>query len=603
VKKIVQKFDLIRTVFKLGIFNVFRVIRYRLGLKAGFYDIEPPTSSVSNSIFFTDAVPRADIAPLSQNLFSWLEVSFPDTPDWHQSLFSPNLEGCRDITWKKAMAVLPPGADIKEIWELSRFYWVPELALAVRGGDKQAADVLNTWLQSWVAENPPYKGVNWGCGQEVALRLLHCAQAAVLLGEVDVAQPALLNLISTCAARIAPTLHYALGQTNNHGTAEAAGLFIAGSWLEITGTDHRATTWKTTGRRWLEDRARVLILDDGSSNQYSTNYHRVVLDTYAFTELWRRELGEEPFSQELTQRMTAATRWLYEMSHPTTGNVPNFGANDGSLLLSPTRPAYRDFRPTVQLCAALFGNVLAYDSGDFEDRLALYGLPRPRIPLPAPVSRTFPNGGYHILRTGNAAAFMRFAKYRYRPGHADVLHVDLHLAGHPLLADGGSYSYSSLATEGLDQTAAHNTVEFDSRDQMPRIGRFLYGKWLCTTELNPVKRQEDRETCGAGYRDYQGATHHRSVELTENLMVVRDRVAGFESQAVLRWRLAPGSYKVVGNELQGMGFRLRVIADVPIVGFELGKGIESRYYLNKTECPVLEVKLNQPGTFTTEVSF
>ena len=58
-------------------------------------------------------------------------------------------------------------------------------------------------------KNPSYLGVNWACGQEAALRILHLAQAAIILDEVPTAHPALLHLIETCATRIAPTLHYA----------------------------------------------------------------------------------------------------------------------------------------------------------------------------------------------------------------------------------------------------------------------------------------------------------------------------------------------------------------------------------------------------------
>ena len=39
---------------------------------------------------------------------------------------------------------------------------------------------------------------------------------------------------------------YALGQQNNHGTSEAAALFIGGSWLEQLG-DPRGARWSRIG--------------------------------------------------------------------------------------------------------------------------------------------------------------------------------------------------------------------------------------------------------------------------------------------------------------------------------------------------------------------
>jgi len=46
--------------------------------------------------------------------------------------------------------------------------------------------------------------------------------------------------------------------------------------------------------------------------------------------------------------------------------------------------------------------------------------------------------------------------------------------------------------------------------------------------------------------------------------------------------------------------RLSVHANVPIVRCELVTGWESRYYLQRTEVPVLEVELASPGVVVSE---
>ena len=606
---IARRLQLTQTVSRLGFINIMRVARYRIGMKMGCYKMDPGVGDTPGGVFFGLSAKGADkTAPLafSQTLFSWHDHTFEQAPNWHQSLFNSGIIGQSDVTWDKALAALPNGADVKEIWELSRFYWVPELALKIRNGDPNAADILNYWLAHWVAHNPAYKGVNWGCGQEAGLRLLHCAQAAMILDEVEAAPPALVNLIATCAARIAPTLHYALSQANNHGSAEAAGLFVAGSWLARLDADKRAAQWARRGRQWLENRAQVLILEDGSSNQYSTNYHRVVLDTYAFTEVWRRHIGEAAFSKQLNNKLLKATHWLYTMTDPVTGDAPNFGANDGSLLFAPTRPEYRDHRPSVQLAAAMFGNASAYDVPDKDavnDGLTLYNMVPPKNPLPPLKSKTFPNGGYHILRKGKAAAFMRFPNYKYRPSQADALHVDLHLSGRPILMDGGTYSYSSQSPEALHRTSCHNTITFDNRDQMPKFGQFLYGNWLRTKDLDIVHMDVHDVVCAAGYRDTKGAEHQRSLSLSDDSLRVCDQVKGFKSNAILRWRLAPGSYELHDNTIKSDEFRLRVSANVVIDRVSLVDGWTSGYYLKKTKISVLEVEVSQDGTLVTEVFF
>jgi len=151
-------------------------------------------------------------------------------------------------------------------------------------------------------------------------------------------------------------------------------------------------------------------------------------------------------------------------------------------------------------------------------------------------------------------------------------------------------------------------VQFDGRDQMPRLSRFLLGDWLKTERLQPLQEDDQSTHFAAGYRDGQGACHHRSVRLQDDALEVVDDVQGFARQAVLRWRLMPGDWHFEsspdGPRLTlhgGREFSLNVLADVPISRCELVEGGESRHYLEKTPVPVLEVEIQQPGTLTTQL--
>ena len=63
-------------------------------------------------------------------------------------------------------------------------------------------------------------------------------------------------------------------------------------------------------------------------------------------------------------------------------------------------------------------------------------------------------------------------------------------------------------------TSAHNTVTFDARDQMPRLGRFLFGDWLRAETVQTVQTDGDAVGAAAGYIDSAGARHHRQVVTT-----------------------------------------------------------------------------------------
>ena len=143
-------------------------------------------------------------------------------------------------------------------------------------------------------------------------------------------------------------------------------------------------------------------------------------------------------------------------------------------------------------------------------------------------------------------------------------------------------------------------MQFDDREQMPRIGRFLWGNWLRTRQLQPIVHGASATTMGATYRDDHGAIHARHVALHPTALRVSDTISGFAHRAVLRWRLTPGAWTLHGDIVSNGAHRLKISANVPVVRRELVTGWESRFYLKRTEVPVIEVELAVPGVIVTE---
>src|SRR5207249_10139177 len=77
---------------------------------------------------------------------------------------------------------LPGGADIKLIWELSRWYHLVRLAQAAYVlGDELAGKTCVRWLEDWVAHNPSYRGWNWTSALESGMRLIQFTWIDALL--------------------------------------------------------------------------------------------------------------------------------------------------------------------------------------------------------------------------------------------------------------------------------------------------------------------------------------------------------------------------------------------------------------------------------------
>lgn len=598
-----------RTAFALGLPNVVRVVSYQLGVKLGLNPVRRLQAAVPHDPFFQAAAMEAVSVPpvtgwqASALLFShWPYTVTAKPPDWLANPFTGQRVAAPERGWWQIPDFDPAVGDIKLIWELSRMDWVLAFAQRARNGDDEALARLNDWLADWCMHNPPYRGPNWKCGQEASIRIMHLAMATLILGQAQKTTPGLRDLVHLHLQRIAPTVQYAMAQDNNHGTSEAAALFMGGSWLAILGVADGGR-WEKIGRRWLENRAARLIGPEGSFSQYSLNYHRVMLDTFCMVEVWQRHLALPAFSVGWHERTRAATQWLRHMVNTINGDGPNVGANDGARLLQLADTAYRDYRPSVQLAMALFEDQRAYaEDGSWNHPLHWLGVPLPQALALQPGSFVADDGGFVVLRRGTAMAMLRYPRFRFRPSQADALHLDLWLDGENLLCDAGSYSYNTEPQwlNYFGGTASHNTVQFDDRDQMPRLSRFLFGDWLKTSFIEPMTQDAQATHFAAGYRDGKRASHRRHISLGDSHLRVVDEVAGFARKAVLRWRVAPGAWRQEGQRLTNGTHVLKVQASMPIIRCEVVEGWESRHYLEKTLVSVLEIEVQQSGILTTE---
>lgn len=605
-----------KTVLALGVFNLIRVAVYRLQLRLPWGRIRCLSADAPVGEFFTQQGMQRVASPARVSLtywrnevrlFSYLPYRLDgNVPDWLRNpLTGQSAAGLAQKPWWQIPDFNLKVGDIKLLWELSRMDWLLAMASRAAAGDADEWQRLNAWLADWCRLNPPYYGPNWKCGQEASIRVMHVAMAAIILGQVrDTAVP-LLDFVKMHLQRIAPTVHYAMAQDNNHGTSEAAALFIGGSWLVAQGRPE-GETWQRMGRRWLENRAQRLIGPQGSFSQHSLNYHRVMLDTYSIAEVWRRQLGLMEFSDTCKARLRSATLWLHHMVDVEAGDAPNLGANDGARLLQLADTEYRDQRPSVQMAAVLFCDAMAYaEEGAWNQALQWLGIPLPQKVLPPAGSLLADDGGFAMLRRQDAFVLFRYPRFHFRPSQSDALHVDVWLGGKNVMRDGGTYSYNTDPQwlQYFGGTASHNTVQFDGRDQMPRLGRFLFGNWLKTRGLKPLVVGDQETSIAAGYQDGWGAEHRRKIRLQNNCLLVEDQIAGRFHKAVLRWRLMPGQWVCHDGKVEGQGIVLSVQADIQIVRFEIVEGFESRHYMEKTPLPVLEVELAQPGRVVSHIQW
>ena len=616
---------LTRTLPLLGWRNVLYVAFYRATLKSGLRRWSFPSGTPWCDIFFEPQSSEptelpdswwrpllAEVGALHRGRVLYYgrhEKHVGSPPNWFANPFNGTGAGNPQRHWTALSDFDSGQGDIKNIWEASRFGWAPLFARAWRiTGERQHLEFLNAWLADWTERNPSNLGPNWKCGQETALRLLHVMLTGWLLDSLEQPREATIRFAYEHGRRIAGNIRYALAQDNNHGTSEAAGLFLAGNWLlrVSASPQHRATgeKWAQMGRRLLEERALKLITPDGGFSQYSTTYHRLMLDTYSLVEHFRQAWKLPSFADEVLSRLRAATMWLYHLTDPQSGDAPNLGTNDGSFVFRLSSCGYRDFRPSVQWAAWLFHGQRFYEPGPYDETLFWLGHPldRPAKPPERP-PKSFPEFGLVLMDTGRTRGFVRTTKNRFRPAHADALHLDLWVDGRNLLRDSGSYSYNDDDTcyRFLSGTPSHNCVTFEDRDQMPRIGKFLFGCWTNVEENQPLHRGEEGLQWAGSYRDDRGCLHIREITATESRWCITDRIAGFDDSAPLRWRLMPGDWVLTPTGTRSSMAEIRIHATTESPRMALVEEWESRHYWERSRIPVLTVTVEREAVLTTEI--
>jgi len=606
----------LEVVPRLGMWNVLYVLYFRVLKKSGLLKLKfkIQRTGVKGPVFSKcSTVPRfpADweeelLKQADQVLAGripyyshhWMEQSTP--PNWFLNPF--NGKECMEIRahWTQISDFDPELGDIKNVWEASRFSWLGILARAFSvSGNLVYLNTLNQWLKDWLDKNPVNQGPNWKCGQETSYRVFALLNAANILDQAEVPSEQLVRTIQQHLGRIYSNIRYAFAQRNNHATSEAAALYVGGNWLlkVVAADQRRSSMYARKGRKALEGLIVDLSYVDGAFAQHSVVYHRLFLDTLSTVVFWTRKLVLKEFTPEFYAHAQKAWNWLNALSDES-GLCPNLGPNDGTLLQSNHSCDYRDFRPSLQVASVLLHGIPVLANGPYNEALYWYGIknyPEEKELVPK-ASQVF-KSGYVIMNGGASWAFLRFPYYKFRPTHNDAMHFDLWADGRNLLFDCGSYSYNpdpGSKVPDLKSVHSHNTLSFDHKEQMPRLGRFLLGKWLKPLTVGEISASSETSGSWEGsYRDASGNIHHRKVSWSNRQWEILDRFSGKAENVEIGFNFADCKYALDG-EVGTLTLPWGRISATRGSKLDVRSQLDSQYYLQYRESKrlVISVKNN-----------
>ena len=481
-------------------------------------------------------------------------------PDWTRE----PVTGVRypTVHWSRIDYMRPDvGGEYKTAWEIARHQYFFDLGRAwAYRRDERYADAFVSHVRDFIRANPPGQGIHWSSSLEVAFRAmswiwaLHLfrdsrAVGAAVYGEVVSG----LVMHGRHIARYLSTYF----SPNTHLTGESLALY----WLGATFPRlPEANRWRDLAWYTLEQQQPIHVRGDGTYFEQSMAYGRYTADFYLHLVILREQRGE-PVSGEMLRRLELSLDALLGMTRPD-GTTPSFGDDDGGRLLPVDDRGATDLRAPLGTGAVLFGRSdLKGVAGSLSpetiwllgpEALAAYE----RLPSETPdrLCVALADGGFYVQRDGwahDANMLMidcgPLGMANCGHAHADLLSVDVTIAGRPVIVDSGTFTYTSDPGERnrYRSGSAHNGMTLGGVGSSRPDGPF---QWASRVDGELVAWEEEADWCWVhGREQFESALfHERGVLFRHGLgWILVDRLfrtdrAPDDHDAVMSFHLAPG---------------------------------------------------------------
>ncbi len=488
-------------------------------------------------------------------------VNLGPNPDWHCD-FKSGKRWDRGAYSLEMFHTPDRGHDDKVPWEISRLQHLPTLGMAsTLTGDPVFRERAVSHIASFVADNPVYRGINWNCTMDVAIRASQIlASEGFLRGAGDERfWGELLKSLLLHARFILDNLESGPVR-GNHYVANLAGLFLCGLGLPEF---REAPKWREFAREKLFTEMQRQVTEDGLDYEASLSYHAFVTEMFLFPALMESENGGS-FCRPYLERLEKMIEAVAILLRPD-GTLPQIGDNDDGrfLIFSQYHRPRRDWRPLLALGAYLFRRPqwlrLAGDA--WVEGAWVLGEPflrwrdslRDLDDCPGFPCHAFPEGGIYQLGAGSIQMVVDTGSVGQRNNgshaHNDTLAFDLYAFGREVLPDRGTGVYTSDLSlrNRFRSSRAHNGLQVDGEEINPfpeEPFRLIPADSPRVLRWRSRKRYAYLRAEHVGYRRLRaGVLHRRSIlmALSNGTFQIEDRLEGRGRHRFLAsFHLAPG---------------------------------------------------------------
>lgn len=492
--------------------------------------------------------------------------------------------------------------DVKYVWEPNRLQMLHPLAAAIAAGkDPAARKAAFAIITSWADANPPYRGVNWKSGIELALRLvsLTLVAAATQPSTLSVEERVLMRRMAVAHARYLVAFPSLYSSANNHRIAEGLGLFLAGTLLPDL---DEARAWRQEGRSVLDAESARQILSDGVGAEQSPTYQAFTMEMLALAARIAEDLGS-PLDIAITERLVRGAEYLSWLVDEN-GYAPAIGDDDEGRVIA--QPPDREPRYVASVIAAVAGLAQRGDlvcaNRDPHLRDAIFDSPS-IAPGKQAGLRISERGGItianeiiagrraHLVFDHGSLGLMPLAAH----GHADALAIWLTIDRQPVFIDAGTYRYFSggkIRTE-LRESLAHNTLAVGGCSHSHANSAFGWSS-MANAFLVAAGHGPDWWVTGAhdGYRQRFGVRHIRQVSRTAWGYAIEDRLSGgkYPQPVTLRFLCHPDVVVAIDGQTVTISNKSGLLCRItPPKGFsvEIGQAPYSQRFGHVAPAPQL----------------
>jgi len=500
--------------------------------------------------------------------------------DWH---FDPYF----NIKWNNDKFFWMPdyfpkkGSDIKIPRELSRFNHITLLAI---GNKEENCKEFLLQITDWIVNNNLYKGLNWACNMDVALRVTNWIIGLNLFRNQISKYPNILktifNSIEDHGNFIYDNLEY-YGEkypTENHYLSNIVGLIYIG--VNFPGMKN-SKIWLRFGIQELISEMEKQVNNDGVNYESSNGYHRLVGELFLSSAMIIEKLSIKRKTEiinfknykikrykninsncsnltktnlllpdEFYLKLLKMSQFTFSLTKPN-GNIFQFGDNDSGRahVLDPINEKsplnHSHFVKSVAyfLNQKMFFNKINSNNKEY----LFYGKINGKINLHTDFDFNskdffFKESGIVVQKNTNSwLGVICMPNGKSGNGghnHNDKLSFELNIFGQDFIVDGGCPFYTNypVLRNSFRSTHAHSTVAVEGLEQDNWVDG-PSGLFKLLETCNP-KIEVDKNNIIVGSHSGYGSDHIRKFNLNENKLIIEDFLEIKNKKKMINFNLA-----------------------------------------------------------------